>query len=588
MDIVPNRFKLIAAIALIAVALAVSTAGIIVYLFYPSALTAQIEGWAKDNIGRTLTTNGSAHVNLWPEAVIILEEVSLSAPDNMARAPLMSAKELHIKTSLSAILGKRLEIASISVIEPEFNVVTDSSGTANWMLEKAGDLPAISLENGSLSYLDERTGHTATAVELDAIVRANAQDRTVDIDGSFIWNRQPVKLTAYVRAPERLLTEGSPASIALRAPQLTANFDGRLRFEKGIGLAGQLRLYTDDFPVMASWAGINALSRLGIKTLSMSGSTDISHRRATISRTELRVNGSEAIGDVSLEFVSDSAPILHASIVTDAVDFDSFLSGDFDFGDLKHIPANLRIAAKKWSVGPIKAGAADFYAKIENGILQAKSTDIEIYGGTASLEATLDGTQRFPSFKLAVNGTGLDSRSLLAACLGHAAATGIADVSADLAASGRSLAEFVSTLGGKIKFSARNGAINGPDLPRLLTDVSRNMVEGWRNGMTPFDEFTATFNLRDGIAETVDLQLAGKDVSLTGKGEADLLRRAIEFKIDPKFSAGATVASLPVPVVVKGSWYKPKFYPDMPGILENPDAAYKALKELGAPAAEAH
>jgi AsmA protein len=125
-------------------------------------------------------------------------------------------------------------------------------------------------------------------------------------------------------------------------------------------------------------------------------------------------------------------------------------------------------------------------------------------------------------------------------------------------------------------------------LPRLLTDVSRNMVEGWRNGMTPFDEFTATFNLRDGIAETVDLQLAGKDVSLTGKGEADLLRRAIEFKIDPKFSAGATVASLPVPVVVKGSWYKPKFYPDMPGILENPDAAYKALKELGAPAAEAH
>jgi hypothetical protein len=35
-----------------------------------------------------------------------------------------------------------------------------------------------------------------------------------------------------------------------------------------------------------------------------------------------------------------------------------------------------------------------------------------------------------------------------------------------------------------------------------------------------------------------------------------------------------------VPVVVKGPWAKPKFYPDIPGILDDPRAAYATLKTL--------
>jgi AsmA protein len=36
-----------------------------------------------------------------------------------------------------------------------------------------------------------------------------------------------------------------------------------------------------------------------------------------------------------------------------------------------------------------------------------------------------------------------------------------------------------------------------------------------------------------------------------------------------------------VPVMVEGNWDAPKIYPDMVGILDNPDAAYAKLHELG-------
>jgi AsmA protein len=36
-----------------------------------------------------------------------------------------------------------------------------------------------------------------------------------------------------------------------------------------------------------------------------------------------------------------------------------------------------------------------------------------------------------------------------------------------------------------------------------------------------------------------------------------------------------------IPVMITGPWGAPKIYPDMQGILDNPDAAYAKLKEMG-------
>ena len=63
----------------------------------------------------------------------------------------------------------------------------------------------------------------------------------------------------------------------------------------------------------------------------------------------------------------------------------------------------------------------------------------------------------------------------------------------------------------------------------------------------------------------------------------------LPFRVEPKLvltTQGQGRASDPVgfgiPVMIDGSWTAPRIYPDMQGVLDNPDAAYAKLREMGA------
>jgi AsmA protein len=75
---------------------------------------------------------------------------------------------------------------------------------------------------------------------------------------------------------------------------------------------------------------------------------------------------------------------------------------------------------------------------------------------------------------------------------------------------------------------------------------------------------------------------------MTGAGTIDLGTKALAFRVEPKLvmtTEGQGRASDPVglgiPVMIEGPWAEPRIYPDMAGILDNPDAAYAKLKEMG-------
>ena len=75
---------------------------------------------------------------------------------------------------------------------------------------------------------------------------------------------------------------------------------------------------------------------------------------------------------------------------------------------------------------------------------------------------------------------------------------------------------------------------------------------------------------------------------MTGVGTIDLGTKQIAFRVEPKLvmtTEGQGRASDPVglgiPVMIDGPWAEPRIYPDMAGILDNPDAAYAKLKEMG-------
>src|SRR5258705_366091 len=89
-------------------------------------------------------------------------------------------------------------------------------------------------------------------------------------------------------------------------------------------------------------------------------------------------------------------------------------------------------------------------------------------------------------------------------------------------------------------------------------------------------------------ALTSDLNLIGPLVKMTGAGTVDLAAKSLALRVEPKLvmttegqgRAGDPVG-LGIPVVIDGPWSEPRIYPEMAGILDNPDAAYAKLKEMG-------
>jgi AsmA protein len=99
---------------------------------------------------------------------------------------------------------------------------------------------------------------------------------------------------------------------------------------------------------------------------------------------------------------------------------------------------------------------------------------------------------------------------------------------------------------------------------------------------------SASFKIDKGQAQTTDLNLVGPLVKMTGAGTIDLGTKQIGFRVEPKLvmtteGQGRLTdpVGLGIPVMISGPWGSPRIYPEMQGILDNPDAAYAKLKEMG-------
>ena len=108
---------------------------------------------------------------------------------------------------------------------------------------------------------------------------------------------------------------------------------------------------------------------------------------------------------------------------------------------------------------------------------------------------------------------------------------------------------------------------------------------GSDHGLT---QLSASFRIEQGQATTTDLTLAGPLVRMTGAGTVDLPAKTLAFRVEPKLvlttegqGSAANPVGLGIPVAIEGPWAEPRIYPDVAGMLDNPEAAYAKLKEIG-------
>ncbi|MFA6018930.1 MAG: AsmA family protein [Rhodospirillales bacterium] len=201
-----------------------------------------------------------------------------------------------------------------------------------------------------------------------------------------------------------------------------------------------------------------------------------------------------------------------------------------DLAGLKSIDAKADLSLAGLRVSGIRLAKPVTLLDLKDGVLTVPKLTAHLWGGT------LDGSARlFASSGLQMEGkatlTGADLKLTLAELAGLNQAAGKYDAQVRMTATGKSQAELVARLNGDGGFAAKDGVVEGIDLPainRQLSNINNvaalaglaAAVQG--GGKTAFSQMSASFKAVNGVVTSNDIKLAADGGTGSGTMQADL------------------------------------------------------------------
>ena len=251
----------------------------------------------------------------------------------------------------------------------------------------------------------------------------------------------------------------------------------------------------------------------------------------------------------------------------------------------------MQFSAAELNVGTFRFAPIAVHTTLTNGLLDAALSRTGMYGGQVEGTATVDVSGGAPVHAFRIDLRGARALQLLSDVAGFEALDGRLQAKFDVRASGESERAMMSSLSGTVDTRIQDGQLLGINVPKMIRTLTAKTLTGWqesRTESTDLSDLSASFRLEGGRAATSNLRLLGPLVRVNGSGTIDLAAKTLQFKLDPKLVASlqgqggaADPLGFGVPVNVEGSWSDPRIYPDVAGILSDPDDAYAKLNALG-------
>jgi AsmA protein len=266
-------------------------------------------------------------------------------------------------------------------------------------------------------------------------------------------------------------------------------------------------------------------------------------------------------------------------------------NASIDLNGLNYVDAQAKISAAEIDIGDGRFAPAAIDATLASGVLKAQLSNLGAYDGFANGDLTIDASTANPAYALRTDLTGVRALPLLRSVADFDKLDGKMQAKISVRSSGTSQRAIMSNLAGTVFAVLQDGSIRGLNVAQMIRALTASPLAGWQENKeqaTDLTQLSASFKIDKGQATTTDLNLVGPLVRMTGVGTIDLPTKQIGFRVEPKLvmtTEGQGRASDPIgfgiPVIIDGSWAEPRIYPDMQGILDNPEAGYAKLKEMG-------
>jgi AsmA protein len=561
---------------MVTAAVVVVTALLLIVGIPSGFLTSGIAERVERETGYHLTVAGSARIGLWPSLHITMSDVTLERPSDPESGNRLKIGSIQADLTLASLWSGHPEVTELVINRPELRVPlrrerqrdADNRANATSRPVAAPDnnsgvpkIERITVNDGTVTFFNTRD-HVENRLEAIGAHATIDADRHLSFGANAKAGGRPLSFNIKAPLPDPSVTRQTiPVELALQAPDLLQaplSSKAEVRLNGTVAMINGLSGTIGD-GAFDGWASVDFASKPLVKL-------DLDFRRLDVATA-----------------TSPPSPQTTAS--------PSWSNDPFELAGLNYVDAQVRLSAAELNLGSTHFAPVALEASLASGILKGVVSNLGAYGGQANGSIDIDVSRDTPSYALHSDLTNVRALPLLKSAADFDSLDGKLQARIDVRSTGQSQQAIMSNMTGAATANFQDGAIRGLNVAQMIRSLTSGMLSGWqesREQTTDLTQLSASFHIEKGQATTSDLNLVGPLVKMTGTGTIDLGAKALALRVEPKLvltTQGQGRASDPagfgIPVVINGPWASPQIYPDVAGILDNPDAAYAKLKGMG-------
>jgi len=204
-----------------------------------------------------------------------------------------------------------------------------------------------------------------------------------------------------------------------------------------------------------------------------------------------------------------------------------------DLRALQSADARLLVKVARLVRPPYRVDGLELRAGIDNGVLDLQRLAGRAWGGRFEASGSADAGNGRLGLRLRADA--VDLRALLSDTLGFDGLRGRGRLDADLRSRGATVGALKAALEGRVALALRPAAVSGLDLTQTLRgwrtapQGSSTTLAGDQGRQTEFSQLDVSFDLRNGVGRSTDLDGRSDFLNVAGEGSIDLRGSRIDY-----------------------------------------------------------
>ena len=546
-----------------------------------------IEAAVRDRSGWQLNW-GEMRFAFSPDLGIEMDDVVLTPPGKgvppvTARRAVLGISMLPLAAGQVVVSSVHLDGASLTLRRAADGRIVAGDGSA--MAD-----PFAMLAFGDLTFAGSRltlTGEQPGEIGLQHMrLTWAAEESALRLAGALDSGGGPVDVEAVLEQRAALFT-GGPLKLKI-------GFDGRLAKGSAEGAAdlmagtfdGALSISAPSARRLAAAFGVMLPGDRALGTVSVAAAARVMPGEMHLSDAKFTLDGMTGGGSLVMKMAGER-PSFSGALSVDRFDLGPYVSltepdtesesgqiewseAALDLSGLRAFDADLKVKARRGSIGTLKFTEPEFTATLRDGRADIALAKATMYSGLAAARLSADMTGGEPLIGVSLSLMGFDGQSFLSDAVDSEALTGRGELVVRLSARGSSRKAMVRSLSGAVSLKLTDGALDGVDLAAVAGSVAAETgPEGTTvDDATSFVSLSADLAIANGVAEAGQLAVVSPRVWLNGTGVFDLPGRTLWLRLAPQVTGDpygpdtGAPAPLVLPFAVSGRWDAPIYQPD--------------------------